>query len=160
MYGYFYFNFEAAEFKRGRESVQMSTEGRPKSVTTPEIIEKNHYRILENQLILYGYQNNASGKFVRGIAHGKTVHKISLTHHHWWSKTHLVRDLVEWFSASICDNGWNLDSLLDTKIETIVQAVGGSWFFSFGEDIDGAIGGVLGVGLMECKSAFVDRLSW
>ena len=39
----------AAEFKRGRESVQNDPrEGHPKTVTTPEIIEKVHDMILED----------------------------------------------------------------------------------------------------------------
>ena len=44
----------AAEFKRGRTSLEDDPrEGRPKSATTPEIIEQMHYIGLDDSYILF-----------------------------------------------------------------------------------------------------------
>jgi len=67
----------AAEFKRGRTSLQDDErEGRPKTATTPEIIEKVHKIVLDDRPIKVRELAEAVGiseERVRNILHGELV---------------------------------------------------------------------------------------
>lgn len=95
------------------------------------------------------------------FVYDKNTSVILCTHAQCQSKTHWQHFLntarafyekQEWFAASICGNGWNVDSLLDTSIEITGHAVGRCWFFSSDK------GKVNGVGFLECGRNSVNWL--